>query len=99
MNILQRLRAEQQYCVTLNPDRTIKANKIIRRIQYQHPIYSPEAIAAQGRQEELNYHRTFYCGAYWRNGFHEDGVVSALNAVRHFEEKLEHGQLHLRRAS
>jgi predicted NAD/FAD-binding protein len=99
MNILQRLQAERQYCVTLNPDRNIDAEKIIRRIQYQHPIYSPEAITAQGRQAELNHHRTFFCGAYWRSGFHEDGVVSALNAVQHFEEKLENGQLHLRRAS
>ena len=99
MNILQSLQAEQQYCVTLNPDRTINASKIIRRIQYEHPIYSPEAIAAQGRQAELNNNRTFYCGAYWRNGFHEDGVVSALNAVQHFEQRLEHGQLHIRRAS
>jgi predicted NAD/FAD-binding protein len=99
MNILQRLQAEKQYCVTLNPDNNISADRIIKRIQYEHPVYSPQAVIAQGRQAELNNHRTFYCGAYWRNGFHEDGVVSTLNAVRHFEQGLEHGQLHLRRAS
>ena len=49
-------------------------------------------------QAERNVDRTFYCGAYWRHGFHEDGVVSALSALDHFEERLAHGQLHLRRA-
>jgi predicted NAD/FAD-binding protein len=41
---------------------------------------------------------TYFCGAYWRNGFHEDGVVSALAAVAHFNERVRHAQLHLRRA-
>ena len=82
MNILQRL----------NPA------SVIRRIRYQHPIYRKETVAAQARQAELNSGRTFYCGAYWRNGFHEDGVFSALEAVRHFEERLAHAELHLRRA-
>ena len=62
-------------------------------------MFTLESIAAQTRQKEINCDRTFYCGAYWRNGFHEDGVVSALDAVSHFEEKLEHGELYLRRAS
>ena len=73
-------------------------NAIIRRIRYEHPVYRTETIAAQARQAEVNCDRTFYCGAYWRNGFHEDGVVSALNAIRHFEDRLEHAELHLRRA-
>jgi predicted NAD/FAD-binding protein len=68
-------------------------------VQYEHPIYSPDAVAAQRRQAEINCDRTFFCGAYWRNGFHEDGVVSALNAIEHFEKSLAHEQLHLRRAS
>ncbi|MBT8100689.1 MAG: FAD-dependent oxidoreductase [Gammaproteobacteria bacterium] len=99
MNILQRLSARQQYCVTLNNDEQIIPSKIIRRIQYQHPIISPQSVAAQSRQADVNCDRTFYCGAYWRNGFHEDGVVSALNALRHFEERLEDAKLYLRRAS
>jgi predicted NAD/FAD-binding protein len=99
MNILQGLDAERQYCVTLNNDRQIRPDRIIRRVQYQHPVYSADAVAAQARQAEVNIDRTFYCGAYWRNGFHEDGVVSALNAVKHFQERLVHGKLHLRRAS
>jgi predicted NAD/FAD-binding protein len=98
MNILQGLSAQQQYCVTLNNDQDIDPRRVIARFQYDHPVYSREAVAAQQRQGELNNDRTFYCGAYWRNGFHEDGVVSALNAVRHFEERLANAKLHLRRA-
>jgi len=99
MNILQGLATSKQYLVTLNDDRHIEPQNILRRIQYDHPIYSRESVVAQGRQAEINCDRTFYCGAYWRNGFHEDGVVSALNALEHFEARLADEQLHLRRAS
>jgi len=99
MNILQGLSKKNQYLVTLNNDRHINPRKIIRTIQYEHPIYSREAVAAQQRQADINQDRTFFCGAYWRNGFHEDGVVSALDALDHFEESLSDGKLHLRRAS
>ena len=98
MNILQGLQARETYVVTLNDDRQIDPDKVIRRIQYDHPMYSLETIAAQRRQREINCDRTFFCGAYWRNGFHEDGVVSALDAVTHFEETLEREELYLRRA-
>jgi predicted NAD/FAD-binding protein len=98
MNILQQLDSARQYLVTLNSDRAIDEDKIIRRVQYDHPIYSLETVAAQRRHAEVNCDRTFFCGAYWRNGFHEDGVVSALDAVAHFEKRLADGQLHLRRA-
>ncbi|MDX1403880.1 MAG: FAD-dependent oxidoreductase [Woeseiaceae bacterium] len=99
MNILQDLDAEKQYLVTLNNDERIDPRKVIRRVEYEHPIYSRNAVAAQQRQAALNIDRTFYCGAYWRNGFHEDGVVSALDAVQHFEQRLLDEQLYLRRAS
>lgn len=99
MNILQSLETENQYLMTLNNDQHINPDKIIRRIQYTHPVYSRESVAAQARQADINVDRTFFCGAYWRNGFHEDGVVSALNAVEHFEQRISDGQLHLRRAS
>ena len=98
MNILQGLESERTYVVTLNDDGRIDPDKVIRRIQYDHPMYTLETISAQARQQEINCDRTFYCGAYWRNGFHEDGVVSALDAVEHFEEKLRDEELHLRRA-
>ena len=98
MNILQGLDARETYVVTLNDDSRIDPDKILRRIRYDHPMFTLETIAAQRRQREINCDRTFYCGAYWRNGFHEDGVVSALDAVAHFEERLESEELYLRRA-
>ncbi len=98
MNILQSLQADETYIVTLNDDSRIDPARIIKRINYDHPMYTLDTITVQMRQEEINCDRTFYCGAYWRNGFHEDGVVSALDAVRHFEEKHAHAERHLRRA-
>lgn len=99
MNILQGLRAARQYCVTLNNASEIRTDRIIKRVRYDHPMITSEAVQAQARQKEVNVDRLFYCGAYWRNGFHEDGVVSALTAVQHFEEWLQNAELHLRRAS
>lgn len=98
MNILQGLRTRNEYCVTLNSDAEIRSDRIIKRIRYEHPMYSREAVVAQKRHKELNTDRFFFCGAYWRNGFHEDGVVSALDAVRHFEEWQQNDELYLRRA-
>jgi predicted NAD/FAD-binding protein len=86
MNILQGFDCDQQYCVTLNNSGAIDPHQVIARMHYQHPVYTPESVAAQGRQAEINGPmRTYYCGAYWRYGFHEDGVVSALDALEHFE--------------
>jgi predicted NAD/FAD-binding protein len=94
MNILQGLDARQQYCVTLNNTDAIDPDRILRVIGYEHPVFTERAVAAQSRHREINgAARTYYCGAYWRNGFHEDGVVSAIDALRHFEEDLR-GQGH-----
>ena len=99
MNILQKLQSETTFCVTLNDTQDINPEKILRRISYQHPVFTAAGVAAQQRQQEINgWHRTWYCGAYWRYGFHEDGVVSALNALQDFREYLEHAQSNLRRA-
>ncbi len=99
MNILQGLDAEHTYVVTLNDTDRIDPSQILHKVHYDHPVFTLDTIAAQQRQAEINSDRTFYCGAYWRNGFHEDGVVSALDAVRHFEERLEREELYIRRAS
>ncbi|HTU30201.1 MAG TPA: FAD-dependent oxidoreductase [Solirubrobacteraceae bacterium] len=78
MNRLQSLRAEQELCVTLNRTEAIDPSRIIRRIAYAHPVYTPAGIAAQARVAEISgRNRTHFCGAYWGWGFHEDGVVSA----------------------
>jgi predicted NAD/FAD-binding protein len=89
MNILQGLDAPETFCVTLNHTAAINPEKVIRTIDYDHPVFTAEAVAGQARQAELNSGRTFYCGAYWRNGFHEDGVVSALDALQHFSQRHE----------
>ncbi|WP_455198331.1 NAD(P)/FAD-dependent oxidoreductase [Kaarinaea lacus] len=99
MNILQSINAPVEFCVTLNNSRAIDPDKIIKRIQYDHPMFTPAGVQAQQRQHEINgVNRTYYCGAYWRFGFHEDGVVSALNALKHFREQ-QNAELFLRRAS
>jgi uncharacterized protein len=78
MNRLQSLRAEQEFCVTLNRTEAIDPSRIIRRIGYAHPVYTPAGVAAQARVAEISgRNRTHFCGAYWGWGFHEDGVVSA----------------------
>ena len=66
------------YCVTLNPRQPLDPSKVIRRLEYRHPQFTRASIAAQARWTEVSgANRTHYCGAYWRYGFHEDGVVSA----------------------
>ena len=99
MNILQNLDATETFCVTLNDTQNITPDKIIRRMQYQHPTFTTAGVAAQQRQDDINgKRRTWYCGAYWRYGFHEDGVVSALNALQNFKVHNENAQSSLRRA-
>jgi len=99
MNILQGLQSRHTYCVTLNRTGQIAPKKILRKLTYHHPLYTPEGVAAQQRQHEVNgVNRTYFCGAYWRYGFHEDGVVSALNALQHFEQAT-HEQCHLPRVA
>jgi len=81
MNHLQRLRARRQYLLTLNRGEAIDPEKVLRRFQYEHPVYTTAGVAAQARHGEISGVRhTHYCGAYWGWGFHEDGVVSALRA-------------------
>jgi predicted NAD/FAD-binding protein len=83
MNRLQSLRADREFCVTLNRTAAIDPERIIRTFQYAHPVYTPAGVAAQSRRHEISgCNRTHYCGAYWGWGFHEDGVESALRVVR-----------------
>lgn len=81
MNNLQRLDSGRDYFVTLNRGEEIDPGQVIRRIYYDHPLYTKEGVAAQERHGEISGVRgTHYCGAYWGWGFHEDGVVSAERA-------------------
>jgi len=79
MNILQQIRSKHVFNVTLNSEQQIDPARVLKRIEYHHPIFTVRRAAAQARHRELiNVNRTSYCGAYWGNGFHEDGVVSAM---------------------
>ena len=94
MNILQALSSRHTFCVTLNRGADIDPRRVLKRVTYHHPLFTREAVAAQPRQHEINgVRRAWFCGAYWRFGFHEDGVVSALAALRHFEERATEGRL------
>lgn len=98
MNILQRLEAPKPFLVTLNRGDEIDPSHVIQRISYRHPLFTPASVGAQSRQRELNgAHGTYFCGAWWQNGFHEDGVVSALRAVTHFEH--DHAQRAVHRSA
>jgi predicted NAD/FAD-binding protein len=90
MNILQGLDSCHTFCVTLNAGDRIDERKVLRRLVYHHPLFTPAGVAAQARHAQISgVRRTHYCGAWWRFGFHEDGVVSALAAVKLFEEQLD----------
>ncbi len=87
MNILQNIDCPQPILVTLNHTDNIDPAKIIKRLQYTHPVYTLAGAAAQARHAEISgCNRTGFAGAYWLNGFHEDGVKSALAALQHFEK-------------
>ncbi|SNY72670.1 NAD(P)/FAD-dependent oxidoreductase [Enterobacter sp. CC120223-11] len=84
MNILQGLpEGSPLFCVTLNPDSPIDERFVWRRFEYEHPLFTPQSALAQARRKEINgQQRSWFCGAYWYNGFHEDGVRSALDVVQ-----------------
>jgi predicted NAD/FAD-binding protein len=83
MNILQTLAAPETFCVTLNRTARVAPDRVVHRFTYHHPLFTTAGVKAQARYAELSgRNRTHYCGAYWGNGFHEDGVVSALRACK-----------------
>ena len=89
MNILQGIDSDTTFCVSLNQGAAIDPAKVLARFRYAHPQYSLAGVSAQARWEELQgAQHSYYCGAYWANGFHEDGVLSALRVARAFGEAL-----------
>ncbi|WP_075180793.1 NAD(P)/FAD-dependent oxidoreductase [Pantoea sp. 1.19] len=89
MNILQGIRAPETFCVTLNPRREIDPKRVLGRFVYHHPQFGPAAPAAQQQRLAFNgRRRTWYCGAWCYNGFHEDGVRSALDVIAGLDEVL-----------
>lgn len=87
MNILQGIESDATFCVTLNDKKSIDPDKVLGVYNYSHPVFSLKSVAAQSRWFEINgVNHTWFCGAYWGNGFHEDGVVSG----RRVAEALNH---------
>jgi predicted NAD/FAD-binding protein len=88
MNILQQVKAPPHLLVTLNRTERIHPEKILSKIDYEHPVYNEASVKAQQRHCEISgLNKTHFCGAYWRKGFHEDGVVSAINMLKLFENQ------------
>ena len=84
MNILQGIKAPVEFCVTLNAREKIDSTKILGEFSYAHPVFTQEAINAQECWPSINgVNKTWFCGAYWFNGFHEDGVKSAMRVAEH----------------
>lgn len=90
MNLLQSLSCRKTYCISLNPDAPIDRSRVLRRLDYEHPVFLPGRDAVQREHYRLvRRDRVSYCGAYWGYGFHEDGVRSALEVCKAFDMGLE----------
>jgi len=100
MNVLQRIDSPHVFCVTLNDSGSIEPTKVLARFRYAHPQFSLAGQAAQARHAAISGApgRTHFCGAYWRHGFHEDGVWSALRVAEALGCQ-EDDHLHLARAT
>ncbi len=89
MNRLQSLAGDQDFCVSLNANGSIRHGRVLRRMIYEHPLYTRAAIRAQNRWSEISgKNHTHFCGAYWFYGFHEDGVRSGMRVCRDAGSKL-----------
>ena len=85
MNILQGLGAPVEFCVSLNLSEAVDESKVYQKMVYHHPVYNTQSLTARLRNNEINgVNRTYFCGAYWGYGFHEDGVKSAVEVCKHF---------------
>ncbi|HET9058766.1 MAG TPA: FAD-dependent oxidoreductase [Acidimicrobiales bacterium] len=89
LNRLQGIDTPTQLFVTLNRSALIRPDKVLAQMEYSHPVLEPGAVGAQARHSDLNgRRRTWFCGAYWGYGFHEDGVRSAVEVCRSFGASL-----------
>jgi len=87
MNILQSIDSQKVFCVTLNDKGRIRDENVIGSWQYHHPTFNIRRSEMQGRHDELlNENSTSFCGAYWGNGFHEDGVNSAMAVAKKLQQ-------------
>ncbi len=85
MNSLQPIPQDDPMFVTLNSTQAIREELIYDEVMFSHPLYDLDMLAAQDTIRAINgLHSTWFCGAWMRNGFHEDGLQSALDVARHF---------------
>lgn len=88
MNLLQGIESPRPFVVTLNRSDAIDPAHVLARMHYHHPVYTHASVAAQARRADISGRgRTWYAGAYWGWGFHEDGVASALDVVRAIQSR------------
>ena len=86
MNSLQQVSKKKDYFVSINDPGRVRPELILKEIMYEHPVYSLSAIRAQKRLPELNQNRvTYFCGSYFRYGFHEDALASSVDVARCFK--------------
>ncbi|GAB2197719.1 NAD(P)/FAD-dependent oxidoreductase [Sessilibacter sp. MAH4] len=95
MNTLQNIQSERNFCVTLNHTDAINPDKIIGRYQYSHPTFGKKALVTQQSWQDINTDRTWFCGAWWRNGFHEDAVYSAKRVADALLQKVQVATCHI----
>ncbi|MGV6806590.1 MAG: NAD(P)/FAD-dependent oxidoreductase [bacterium] len=83
MNILQGINSDATFVVTLNASDLIDPSKIVQTFSYAHPVFNMAGVNAQRQWTSINgVRRTWFCGAYWQNGFHEDGCASGVRVAR-----------------
>ncbi|MCW8334202.1 NAD(P)/FAD-dependent oxidoreductase [Vibrio paucivorans] len=89
MNLLQGIEADTTFCVTLNQTEQIDPSKVLQKFVYHHPVLNSSSVAAQKQRDVINdKQHSYFVGAYWYNGFHEDGVRSALDVTEQFGASL-----------
>jgi predicted NAD/FAD-binding protein len=82
MNLLQSIESPEPFVVTLNRTEAIDPARILARMRYRHPVYSHASVRAQGLRNRINgLRRTWFAGAYWGFGFHEDGLRSGFEVA------------------
>lgn len=88
MNILQNLKTDKIYCVSLNLDDYINSDLIIDKYTYAHPVYNNNSLSAASLWNNINHNSIYYAGAYWGYGFHEDGINSAIRVVNRIDQEI-----------
>ena len=86
LNNLQNLKSDVNYFLTLNPIYEVAKSKVIETVNFAHPYFNSETLKYQNELNSLQgIKRTWYCGAYFGYGFHEDGLNSAINLIKNFK--------------